>query len=135
MHGGITVVNRSAGSGVRPSAHSFCGLRAKTAWMGCGFLQQRSIGTLREGIASRRTAPGPERCISRLALPHPHLEQHRCKKKHHDDIVVRHCYLSSYSSHFASCGIVLSAFVRSPLDQLLSADLQASAGRLRGQHE
>ena len=53
--------------------------------------------------------------------------------KNHDgiDIVVQ-CYLSSYSSRFASCGIVLSAFVRSPLDQLLSAGCAGSAGRLRG---
>ena len=54
-------------------------------------------------------------------------------------IVVANCLFVIILSRFASCGIVLSAFVRSPLDQLLSAAVQApragSAGRLRGKHE
>ena len=42
---------------------------------------QRSIIAPREVIASRETGRGPERCISRLALP-PGCKEHDTKKNH-----------------------------------------------------
>ena len=49
--------------------------------LGRGFLQQRSNGGS-EDIDSGETAPGPERCISRLALPGSGTEtEHELQKK------------------------------------------------------
>ena len=96
MHGGITAVNRSAGSGARPSAVSFCepGL---LLFMVAGFCS--SEGTAREGIASRETGHGPERCISRLVCQ-ALAQSMSCKKKHHDPdgfvTLVQASYLSPF---------------------------------------
>ena len=84
----------------------------------------RSVSGFVEVIASRETAPGPERCISRLVLPGSGTDE-TAKKKHHDgiiDIVVQDISVTFCKLRHAH------RIVRSPLDQLLSAGLC----RLRG---
>ena len=85
-------------------------------------------------MASGETAPGQERCISgsarlwhsmRLQKKTPRRDQYSSAKTSYF-VIIRH--------RFASCD-TRTAFVRSPLDQLLVQAVQASAGRLRGQHE
>ena len=66
MH--ITAVNRSAGSGARPSV-SFCASQDLASCMEVGFLQQRTIIALREVIAPAGRVVATKGCISRLVLP------------------------------------------------------------------
>ena len=133
----ITVVHWSREAAAR-ACLLFCGLRARPASWAAGFAAAKHRHRQgRDCLARDGSWPGALHlwlCQAlaqsmRLQKKTPRRDQYSSAKTSYF-VIIRH--------RFASCD-TRTAFVRSPLDQLLSAAVQApragSAGRLRGKHE